>query len=319
MAGYCMSGRMEFIAFPSVDRQRISAGLDMPDDTPLEVTARYLDQIEGALLQLREEYIDPGTGESLVQNISKIVGAARIHRDFDKSRGAIAFEVMEPSERSVPGPKNSELVTRWTELVGLIPEATEFRVRADSSIRHDRDFDNENLNIELRGPMSPEKAEVARQIRRILQGYEEFSSTWANINYGQDELELTLKPRAAELGLTQQLLAQQIRQAFFGDEAQRIQRGIDDIRVMVRLPRNHRESLHTLDQMRIRTPREADVPLSTVAEISFTKAPSFVQRKNGAEILRCGAQPVDETVDQQGTPPSRWPQHGAARGRQASS
>jgi len=297
MAGYCMSGRMDFIAFPSVDRQRISAGLDMPDDTPLEVTAKYMDQIEEALLQIQDEYIDPGTGESLVQNISKIVGAARIHRDFDKSRGAIAFEVMEPSERTVPGPKNSELVTRWTELVGLIPEATEFRVRADSSIRHDRDFDNENLNIELRGPMSPEKAEVARQIRSILEGYEEFSSTWANISYGQDELELALKPRAAELGLTQQLLAQQIRQAFFGEEAQRIQRGIDDIRVMVRLPRNHRESLHTLDQMRIRTPREADVPLSTVAEISFTKAPSFVQRKNGAEILRCGAQPVDETVD----------------------
>lgn len=297
MAGYCLSGRMEFIAFPTVDRGRISAQLDMPDDTPLEVTAKYMDQIEEALLELREEYVDPGTGESLVQHISKLVGAARIHRDFDKSRGAILFEVLPPSLRTEPGPRHSELVTRWTELVGPIPEASEFRIRSDSSIRNDRGFDNENLNIELRGPMSPEKAEVARDIRKILQNYEAFSSTWANINYGQDELELTMKPLAAELGLTQQLLAQQIRQAFFGEEAQRLQRGIDDIRVMVRLPRGERESLHTLDLMRVRTPRGADVPLSTVAEIAFTKAPSSVQRKEGAEILRCGAQPVDETVD----------------------
>jgi multidrug efflux pump subunit AcrB len=39
------------------------------------------------------------------------------------------------------------------------------------------------------------------------------------------------------------------------------------------------------------------VPLATVAEIAFTKAPSFVERNDGAEIIRIGAQPVDETVD----------------------
>ncbi len=131
----------------------------------------------------------------------------------------------------------------------------------------------------------------------MLESYEGISTAWARVNYGQDELELSLKPRAAELGLTQALLAQQIRQAFYGEEAQRVQRGIDDIRVMVRLPKQDRESLHTLDQMKIRTPRGADVPLATVADVSFTKAPSFVERNDGAEIIRCGAQPVDETVD----------------------
>ncbi len=297
MAGYCLSGRMEFIAFPQVDRGRISAELDMPDDTPLAVTSGYMDKIEAALLKMQREYIDPGTGESMVQDRSKITGAARIHRGFDKSRGALSFEVLPPSRRTEPGPSNSELVTRWTELVGPIPEASEFKITSDSSIRNDRDVNNENLNIELRGPSSPEKADVARAIRAILQEYDQFSSTWANINYGQDELEITLKPLAAELGLTQQLLAQHIRQAFFGEEAQRLQRGVDDIRVMVRLPRSQRESLHTLDRMRVRTPRGADVPLSTVASISFTKAPSAVQRKDGAEILRCGAQAVDEKVD----------------------
>lgn len=297
MAGYCMSGRMEFIAYPSVEKQRISAVLDMPDDTSLATTARYMDRIEAALLQVQKEFIDPKTGESLVRHISKLVGAARIHRSFDKSQGAISFEVLAPSLRSSSGPKNSEIAARWNELIGPIPEATEFRIRSDSSVNRDRNVDNENLNIELRGPMSPEKAEVARQIKDLLDGYTEFSSTWANVNMGQDELELRLKPQAAELDLTQQRLAQQVRQSFFGEEAQRLQRGIDNIRVMVRLPIEQRETLHTLERMRIRTPRGADVPLSTVADIAFTTAPSFVERKNGAEVLRCGAAPIDSTVD----------------------
>ena len=256
-----------------------------------------MNRIEAAVHQLQREYVDSGNGESIVQNISKLVGASRLHREFDKSRGAIRFEVLQPSLRTEPGPKNSELVARWSEIVGPIPEATEFRIRADSSIRHDRDYDSENLNIELRGPMSPAKADVARKMKEILQEYDGFVNTWANVNEGQDELELALKPLAAELGLTQQLLAQQIRQAFFGEEAQRVQRGIDDIRVMVRLPREYRDSLHTLDRMRIRTPRGAHVPLSTVADISFKKAPSSVDRKDGAEILRVGGQLANETVD----------------------
>ncbi|GAA4441239.1 efflux RND transporter permease subunit [Bremerella cremea] len=297
MAGYCLSGRMEFVAYPSVEKQRISAELDMPDDTSIETTARYMKRIEDALLQVQREFIDEGTGKSLVLNISKIVGAARIHQSFDKSRGAITFEVLAPSLRSASGPKNSDLSARWNELIGPIPEATEFRIRSDSSISRDRNIDNENLNIELRGPMSPEKAEVARQIKAMLQEYKEFGTVWANINYGQDELELRLKPQAAELDLTQQLLAQQVRQSFFGAEAQRMQRGIDSIRVMVRLPQEQRETLHTLEQMRVRTPRGADVPLSTIADVVFTQAPSSVERKNGAEILRVGAAPVDAAVD----------------------
>ena len=297
MAGYCTGGRMGFVSFPSVDRQRITAILVLPDDTPLETTAKYMDRILAAVEQVAEEYVDPESGESLIRNISLVTGAFSPGRSFNKSQGSLSVEVMSPDERSEPGPRNSELANRWTEIIGPIPEAQHFRVYAESTLKKEQEYDDENLNIELRGPTSPEKAAVAERIRNLLEGYAGFSSVWARVNYGQDELELSLKPRSAELGLTQELLAQQIRQAFYGEEAQRVQRGIDDVRVMVRLPKAARRSLHTLDQMKIRTPRGANVPLATVAEVSFVKAPSFVERNDGAEIIRIGAQPVDETVD----------------------
>lgn len=297
MAGYCIGGRMKFVSFPSVDARRISAVLVLPENTPLEVTARYVDRITAALEQMRREFVDPGTGESLIRNVTRVIGGTDARSGFRKSAGQLTVEITDPSERSVIGPRNSILANRWTELIGPIPEAQFFRVYSEQSFEGGQEYADGNLNFELRGPTSPKKAEIAQRMKTLLESYGGIRTAWAQINYGQDELELSLKPRAAELGVTQALLARQVRQAFYGEEAQRVQRGVDDIRVMVRLPRVDRERLHTLDHLRIRTPRGAEVPLATVAEVRFTKAPSFVERNDRAEVIRIGAQPADESVN----------------------
>lgn len=297
MAGYCVGGHMGFVSFPSVERLRISATLDLPDNTPLETTAKYMDRFKQALAVLKKEFVDPGTGESLIRNVTSTTGAGYHASRFDKSRCYLSIELMSPDERTVPGPKNSEIANRWMELVGPIPEATRYRIYGDTTLKKDTEYDDEFLNIELRGPSSPEKIAVAMQIKSMLESYDGITLAWAKMDYDQDELELSLKPRAAELGLNQASLARQIRQAFYGEEAQRVQRGVDDIRVMVRLPQDARESLYSLDQMKIRTPRGAYVPLETVAQVTFVTAPSEVERRDGAEIIRCGGQPADETVD----------------------
>lgn len=297
MAGWIAGGRMKFVSFPSVDTMRITAILDLPDDTPLAVTSDYMDRLQAALDQVRGEFVDPGTGDSLIRNVSLVAGGYGAGSGFDRSQGAISVEITDPGDRTAPGPRNGDIARRWSELVGPIPEAVTFRIIAERSLEAGREYADENLHLELRGPTSPTKAAVAEQIKTLLQSQPGIRTAWAQINYGQDELELTLRPRASELGLNQALLARQIRQAFFGEEAQRVQRGVDDLRVMVRLPRADRETLHTLDQMKIRTPRGVEVPLATVAQIHFTKAPSFVERNDRAEVIRIGAQPSDETVD----------------------
>lgn len=298
MTGYCVGGRMGFVSFPTVDRQRITAYFRLPGNTPITTTDVYVQRIAAGVDQLKKDFVDPGTGESLIRNVQTVAGSYHPGRHYEKNVGAVSVEVMSPDDRTEPGPKNSAIAKRWKEIVGEIPEAEHFRIYAENTgVDKGREYGDNDLNIELRGPNSPEKNQVARDIEAMLRSYEGISSASARVNEGQDELELSLKPRAAELGLTQQLLAQQIRQAFYGEEAQRVQRGVDDIRVMVRLPKKDRESLHTLDQLKIRTPRGAVIPLETVADVQFKKAPTFVERNDGAEILRIGAQPVDETID----------------------
>ncbi len=297
MAGYIAGGRMKFVSFPSVDTMRIFVLLDLPNDASLETTARYVERMKAAADQVRREFVDPGTGRSLIKDVCAVTGAWGWGGHFDKSRGSMMFEVLDPGLRSEPGPRNSTIGNRWLELIGPIPEAETFRVVPEQSLEAGKEYADESLHLELRGPTSPTKAKIALSIKTLIESQPGIKTAWAWVNYGQDELELSLKPRAAELGLNQALLARQVRQAFYGEEAQRVQRGVDDIRVMVRLPKEDRETLHTLDQMKIRTPRGAEVPLATVAEIKFTKAPSFVERNDRAEIIRCGGQPADETVD----------------------
>ena len=297
MAGYCLGGRIGFQSFPSVDTTRLTAILALPGDVRLETTDRYIRRIVGTVDQLKKEFVDPGTGKPLIRNISLVSGAKYPGKGYSQSQGFVQVEVVPPEGRSEPGPRNSVIANRWAELIGPIPEARQFRVYSESSFRKGGDDDEEYLRLELRGPSSEEKGDVAAKIRDLLTGYEGISTAWADINFRSDELVVSLKPRAIELGLTQQSLARQIRQAFYGEQAQRVLQDVDDIRVMVRLPEDERESLYTFERIKIRTPRGADVPLTTVADVHFAKAPTFVERNDRAEIIRIGAQPIDETVD----------------------
>ncbi len=297
MAGYCVGGRMGFQSFPTVDTTRLTAIFALPGDTPLEVTDPYIRRIVGAVDQLKEEFVDPGTGEPLVRNISLVSGAKYPGSGYSQSQGFVQLEVVPPEGRSKPGPRNSVIASRWAEIIGPIPEARLFRVYSESTLKQGGEYNEEYLNLELRGPSSEEKAAVAEKIRDLLRNYEGISTAWADINLRAEELVVSLKPRAVELGLTQQLLSRQIRQAFYGEQAQRVLHDIDDIRVMVRLPDDKRESLYTFERIKIRTPRGADVPLTTIANIDFTTAPTFVERNDRAEVIRIGAQPIDETVD----------------------
>ena len=299
MGGYVKGGRMGFSSFPSVESLKVTASLNLPNDLPIERTGEIIDRITAATEKLKGEFVDPGTGRTLIQNVAAVTGSSHIGGRYDHSRGHVIVEVSPPSLRSEPGPKNSSIAVRWKELVGEIEEADSFFIRAELTGKRNGEEEKqpEALELELRGENSEKKNEIARQIKNLFAGYEGINGSWAHINRGQDELEFSLKPRATELGLTQQSLARQVRQAFYGEEAQRIMRGTDEIRIMVRLPREDRRSLYTLDRMKIRTSGGAEVPLNTVANIRPTKAPTFVERNDGAEVIRIGAAPQDEEVD----------------------
>ena len=186
-------------------------------------------------------------------------------------------------------------MARWRDLIGDLPASATLRMRSQKT-EGSEEREKDPLELELRGPDSETKQQLAREIADKIRGYDGIENAWAHVRSQQNELELTLKPRAAELGVTQQVLANQVRQAFYGEEAQRILRGRDEYRIMVRLPKEQRESLSTLQALRVRTPAGAEVPLFTVANVAFVKSPTFIERNNKAEAIRIGAEPKNKGV-----------------------
>ena len=116
---------------------------------------------------------------------------------------------------------------------------------------------------------------------------------------GKEEMRLSIKPAAETLGLTLQDLGRQVRQAFYGEEAQRIQRGRDDIRVMVRYPQDDRRSLGDLERMRIRTPDGGEVPFSQVAVVEPGRGFASIRRVDRNRAINVTAS-VDAAVTSAG-------------------
>lgn len=295
--GYFKSGALGFVNMPSIDRNRINAQIQMPRDTPVDVTDARVRHVAAAVEQLRKEFVDPGTGKSLIGDMVTSSGGWPGFPNVVSNMGFVTIAVTDPGFRSEPGPKNSVIAKRWTEIVGEMPGIQSFWVSGDRGGGFRGSNELESLAIEIRGPASEDKELAVEQVEEILESYEGIADSWNNAGGNRDELLITIRPEGEALGLTQRDLARQVRAAFFGEQAQRVQRERDDIRVMVRLPLAQRQSLSTLDQLRIRTPAGGEAPFRAVAKATFTRARSDINRIDGAQVVSVTAVPEDETAD----------------------
>lgn len=294
--GLAKSGRLGFVNMPETDRNRIIAQVRMPNETPLEFTDEKVTQIVAAVDQLKSEFTDPGTGESLINDVLTSTGGWPGRDGSNPREGFVILGIVDPGMRSEPGPRNNVIAERWTELVGEIAGSDSFWISGDRGGGYDGD-ELDTVEIELRGPDGDLKDELADEMELMLESYDGIASAYHNAGRSQDEIRITLKPEGEALGLTQRELARQVRGAFFGEEAQRVQRERDDIRVMVRLPLEQRQSLHTLQLFRVRTPDGGHAPFHTVASVSFAAARGSIERVDSARVTSVRAQPDDETVD----------------------
>jgi multidrug efflux pump subunit AcrB len=151
--------------------------------------------------------------------------------------------------------------------------------------------------VQLQGPNIDDLKEVSLELQNVRAGYEGLFDIEDSFERATEELELELKPAASNLGVTAQQLASQVRQAFFGSEAQKIQRGRDDVNVMVRYPKEERRSLASLRSMMIRTQNGTEVPFEEVAQVVPGKALPSIRRVDRNRIIRVGADADTDAVD----------------------
>ncbi len=278
--GMVLSGRPGFRFMPAIEARAISASVTMPAGAPVEATGAAVARLEAGAARLRRELYEE-TGRDYFRHVLSAVGdqplAARGGGPMGPARGVasasnvgeVAIELL-PSEQRVYG--SEELGLRWRDATGPIPEAVavDFALSGMSA--------GSDIDVQLAGPDLDVLRAAAAEVGRRLDAYAGVYGVSDSFRAGKAEMQLGIKPAAEAVGLTLQNLGRQVRQAFYGEEAQRIQRGRDDVRVMVRYPRDGRRSLGDLDNMRIRTPDGGQVPFGQVAAVEPGRGFASIRR-----------------------------------------
>jgi multidrug efflux pump subunit AcrB len=278
--GMVGAGWVNFDFLPAVEADYVASTLTMPQGTPVDVTSAAVERLEKAAEELSRR-LEAQNGQPIFRHISASVGdqpyTVAQSQTFGNGVNASGSHLGEVTIELTPaeargGMGSEELARQWEEIAGAIPDAVELKFSASMFTT------GEDVNVELTGASLDDLRTVAEEVKARLREYPGVSQITDTFRTGKREIKLTIKPEAELLGLTLNDLGRQVRQAFYGDEAQRIQRGRDDIRVMVRYPYEERRSLGNLENMRIRTPSGGEVPFSQVAILEEGRGYSSIRR-----------------------------------------
>lgn len=292
---FIISGRYGFAFFPKIQSETARATLSMQTGTAEAVTTQHLLRMTKIAEKLQEKYRDPKTGESVIRHILTSVGwtaggGQRGSPGDGAALGQVSLELIPPEERTLKV-STRELVNAWRKQIGPIPGAQELNFRAEIGRGGDP------LDIQLTGQDFAALSQVSAQIKKRLAEYPGLFDIQDTFENGKPEIRLSVRPEAEGLGLTNADLGRQVRQAFFGAQAQRIQRGRDDVRVMVRYPKADRASLASLDTMRIRTSDGLQIPIGNVANIHEGRAFAKIRRINRQRAMDITADLNKDEVD----------------------
>jgi len=295
--GYIAGGYIKVVFFDPVEADNMVASITMPQGTPVKQTQEIADRIEKAVEQVREEFDARQSGRaSIIKHVATTIGSQPASRGGGPVRGIavgaaahlaeVNVELLGGEERDV---SSTVLKNRWRDIVGEIPGVSSLTFFSEIFSA------GEAINVEMSHQNFDTLLLVVERLKSLLREYAGVSDITDSFEPGKAELKLELKDTGRTLGLTLSDLARQVRQGFYGEEAQRIQRGRDDIRVMVRYPEEERRSLADIENMRIRLLDGTEIPFKTVAEVKYGRGYATIRRAERRRVVNVTAD-VDVSV-----------------------
>lgn len=294
-ASFIPAGIIKVGFFPSVEADIVTASLEMPAGTTIEQTEKIARLIEeGGRKAFAEYEADQEEDEpSPLRGIFTSVGQAAADGGPEPNSGTLSSNLASVQFSFVPGDERAleskAFESAWRDTVGPLVEVRSL-VFASELISV-----GAPINVQL---SDPDPAIVDAASEQLMAELARFSGVFdieTDQDEGLQEIELRLKPAARTLGVTLQDVALQVRAAFFGSEALRVQRGREDVRVYIRLPEEERNSITDVERFRVRVPG-GEVALATLADVSFGEAPSIIRRTDGRRITTITADLDDEVV-----------------------
>ena len=279
--GLVASGFIRFNFFPPLEADIVIAGVEYPEGTPVSLTKVGLDQIEKSAYKLKDSLEVLYPENKIFINMVSTAGDQAIKTQSARGPGNLdatffgshlaecVIELAPGEERPISTVEISKI---WRELTGPIPGVKQVTFDSDLFTT------GAPIEIQLSSVNREDLKAVTNSLKDKLQTYAGVFDIKDSFSAGKDEIKLNLLPEAQNYGITMASLARQVRQAFYGDEVQRVQRGRDEVKVFLRYPKDERVSLNNLEQMNVRVGNNVEVPLGQVAQGELSSGYSTITR-----------------------------------------
>ncbi|MEO1242492.1 MAG: efflux RND transporter permease subunit [Pseudomonadota bacterium] len=270
-------GWVAFKFSPEVQSTFISLEVRLPEGSSFNRSLQIFEEVEAAAERMK-------AAKGQVDGIDYVQS---IYVRADEGQVTSYVTIIESDKRDE---SSEEVAEYFRDEVGEIPDAEEINIG----------YTINNSGPDLSFGVEANELEDLRlatlDVQNYLTSLPGVYDIRNNLQSATDELRIELKPGAERFGLTLADVSRQVRQAFFGEEVQRLPRDGQDVRVMVRYPEAARSSLATLDDMRIRTADGREVPLTTVATASFEPSYKRIDRRDRKRAARISGE-IRDGVD----------------------
>ncbi len=269
--------------FPRMEFDSFNINIAFTPGSGERQTMEYLHRFDSIVWEVNKDLmVDYNDTLPIIENSIILLGSS-----FDgKETGTHAGNVdVSPRNSEITGISSYEIINRLREKIGAVPEAEKFAIGSSN-----------HFGVPVSVGLQSRNIEELENAQEFLMGkLNEFPQLKDVVNtnaLGKQEILLKLKPKAYMLGFDETTIANQVRQGFYGGQAQRLQEGRDELRIWVRYPAEGRERIGQMENMKIKTP-QGDIPLLELVDYEMKRGPVNINRFNGKREVRVNADMVD--------------------------
>lgn len=282
-AGLYFGGHIKNTFFPMVDFDSFEINIAFTPGDGQKQTKKYLEVFEKAVWEVNNELTkELNLDENIIDRVISSIGYSFSGQEVGAHAGNVRVYPINLEGLPMSG---HEIANRVRETLGKIPEARKFTVAG-------RNRWGSPVSISLMSKNLHELEEAKDYLMTRLTELPQLKDINENVALGKQEVRLKLKPKAYFLGLDESTIASQVRQGFYGAQAQRLQEGRDELRVWVRYPKSDRLTIGQMEKMKIKT-SAGTFPLIELADYHLERGPVAITRYNGNREIRVEAETVD--------------------------
>ncbi|MFP4548854.1 MAG: efflux RND transporter permease subunit [Fidelibacterota bacterium] len=278
--GGLRGGIIKLTFFPYIEGRNVSVAMELPAGTPVNKTEAIMEKIEAGVWEVNELYKEEfDTEDDLVTAVSRTIGGGT-------HQGYLRVTLISSEKRPLT---SKEISSRFRQQVGPIPEAQKLEYGGGGRW-------GKPVSIALKSNNFEQLRDAKEDLKVELREIDKLKDVMDNDPPGLREVKLELKEKAYSLGLSTSEVVNQVRSGFFGGQAQRLIRGIDEIKIWVRYDMKDRSSVQDLENMRIRTESGLEIPLEEIADFEIERGVMSINHIDGQRVVNVEADVANPNV-----------------------